>query len=114
MLYALIGSMTSVGIQTIITGLDIVVVTPRMEDGQEMQYLISTCIPSIADSKDITINYIYGHIDDMFSSADLMNKYKGYFNYIEYYGPTGDIDSITNELNHLKEVMQLINDIYLK
>ena len=116
MLYALIGAVSHSTMKELEQfEVEITIITPYLHVAQDIHKHLSACqqiLPVV--SKDIQINYIYDTLRNSLNTVDLKNKYKGYFNYIEYYGPTGDIDSITNELNHLKEVMQLINDIYLK
>ena len=98
MIYALIGAMKRPHLQTIVTELEIVVLTPFYELIVEIREHVSIC-------ELVDIKFIHGHIEDIFDNPklqkEMISQYNNFFNYIEFYGPDGGSESTSRQLELL-------------
>ena len=81
-----------------------IVIVASLEKQLEMDNHIKYCLPGLENNKDIVITYLQSALGSFFGEVELMNRFRGYFNYIEYYGPTGTPHSVLLEMNQLKSV----------
>lgn len=119
MIYALIGSMLFPAQQTLQVALEIVIVA-GLERQQQIETHINYCLPELKANKNIVITYVREKEQVESSTGEnehggffggsetegalMMNKFRKYFNYIEYCGPTGTVDSVVRDIRKLKTV----------
>jgi len=104
LLYSLVGSVSRPAQQSIVVELELVALTPSPQVRDRIRDAMEKC--ALNEGVRVSVQFVEGSLEDLMKYDELtMEKYRGYFNYIEYYGGAGDAATVAAHLAYLREML---------